>query len=84
MVVTVNGEPFRKWYDWTDSATCWGQLATAILSHECELTEAVVWSSRFKWTVVAHLPAEWTLTSDQIRKHLEAIQAEAAKEEVYS
>src|SRR5437773_5148182 len=87
-IVTVNGQPLNPRFDLRNHSPNgfeWGyggsgpaQLALAILANCLRDDEqALTLYQGFKWKVIASLPHEgWTLTGDQIRDALQAIEKE--------
>jgi hypothetical protein len=86
LIVTANGQPLNPRFDlWNHSPTGFEcgyggsgpvQLALALLAdHLGDDERAVVLHQSFKFAVVANVPKRgWTLTSDQIRQALSALQ----------
>ena len=86
--VMVNGRPLNArldLYNHSPTGFEWGycgsgpaQLALAILAdHLSDDGEALNLYQRFKWAVVAGLPAQgWTLSSDEINQALQRIREE--------
>jgi hypothetical protein len=71
-------------FEWSYGGSGPAQLALAILAHHlgakgpCSkgAEEALTYRQAFKWRVVAGLPhEEWSLTSNQVAQHLQALRA---------
>lgn len=88
LVVTVDGEPlpehyevkqFTTWgFEWTYEGDSPRQLALAILyDHLGDATRAIELCEPFMHTVVADLDNDWTLTSDDVSRAIDGIQAAA-------